>query len=56
MIKSKTTILLLFSSLSLNIIAIIHALYRGINKEDFAIATVKSIFSKLGFTTISKKS
>tara|TARA_B100000579_G_scaffold401850_1_gene384612 strand:- start:793 stop:1485 length:693 start_codon:yes stop_codon:yes gene_type:complete len=36
MIKSKTTTLLLFSSLGLNITAIIYAIYRGINKGDFA--------------------
>tara|TARA_B100001250_G_scaffold294243_1_gene255863 strand:- start:2520 stop:3212 length:693 start_codon:yes stop_codon:yes gene_type:complete len=36
MIKSKTTILLLFSSLSLNLTAIIYAIYRGINRGDFA--------------------
>ena len=36
MIKSKTTTFLLFSSLSLNLIAINYAIYRGISKGDFA--------------------
>ena len=36
MIRSKTTILLFFSSLGLNLSAIIYAIYRGINRGDFA--------------------
>ena len=36
MIRSKTTILLFFSSLGLNLTAIIYAIYRGINRLDFA--------------------
>ena len=36
MIRSKTTISLLFFSLSLNLTAIIYAIYRGINRGDFA--------------------
>ena len=36
MIRSKTTILLFFSSLGLNLTAIIYAIYRGLNRGDFA--------------------
>tara|TARA_B100000579_G_C22789692_1_gene833785 strand:+ start:338 stop:1114 length:777 start_codon:yes stop_codon:yes gene_type:complete len=36
MIRSKTTIILLFSSLGLNLSAITYAIYRGINRGDFA--------------------
>ena len=36
MIRSKTTVLFLLSSLSLNLTAISYAIYRGINRGDFA--------------------
>tara|TARA_Y100001968_G_scaffold323525_1_gene361339 strand:+ start:219 stop:938 length:720 start_codon:yes stop_codon:yes gene_type:complete len=36
MVRSKTTILLFFSSLGLNLTAIIYAIYRGTNRGDFA--------------------